>query len=152
MAEARVQLPLGALTTQRVGKLGNPRTTASRRCPRAHEIVGSNPTTLTQRHCGGSCAGTGRRLLTVVTQVRFLPPQLQQTEGQANWRWQPPRKRSSVTALRVRLPLLPPEVTRALGRAAEAPGFQLGQAGSTPAEHSCTRVGSSVAERVPVKH
>ena len=27
-----------------------------------------------------------------MSQVRFLPPQ---PEGQANWRWQPPRKRSS---------------------------------------------------------
>jgi hypothetical protein len=27
--------------------------------------------------CGGACAGTGRRPLTVVTQVRFLPPQLE---------------------------------------------------------------------------
>jgi hypothetical protein len=26
--------------------------------------------------CGGARAGTGRRLLTVLTQVRFLPPQL----------------------------------------------------------------------------
>ena len=26
--------------------------------------------------CGGSCAGTGRRLLIAATQVRFLPPQL----------------------------------------------------------------------------
>ena len=42
--------------------------------PRAHEIAGSNPAVLT--YCGGSRAGTGRRLLTAPTQVRFLPPQL----------------------------------------------------------------------------
>jgi hypothetical protein len=42
--------------------------------PRAHEIAGSNPAVLT--YCGGTRAGTGRRLLTAPTQVRFLPPQL----------------------------------------------------------------------------
>ena len=42
--------------------------------PRAHEIAGSNPAILT--YCGGTRAGTGRRLLTAPTQVRFLPPQL----------------------------------------------------------------------------
>ena len=52
-------------------------------------------------YCGGSRAGTGRRLLTAPTQVRFLPPQ-----------------------------------PCALGRAAEVPGFQPGEAGSTPAGHS----------------
>ncbi len=39
-------------------------------------------------------------------------------------------------ALRVRLPLLPLNNKRALGRAAKAPGFQPGEAGSTPAGHS----------------
>ena len=61
---------------------------------REHEIAGSNPAILTF-DCGGTRVGTGRRLLTALTQVRFLPPQLCDTEGQANWRWQPPRKRSS---------------------------------------------------------
>ena len=67
--------------------------------PRAHEIAGSNPAVLTL-FCGGTRAGTGRRLLTAPTQVRFLPPQL-----------------------------------CALGRAAEVPGFQPGEAGSIPAGH-----------------
>ena len=31
---------------------------------------------LCSRSCGGSCVGTGRRLLIALTQVRFLPPQL----------------------------------------------------------------------------
>src|SRR5947207_1881673 len=69
------------------------------RVPRAHEIAGSNPAVLT--YCGGTRAGTGRRLLTAPTQVRFLPPQL-----------------------------------CALGRAAEVPAFQAGEAGSIPAGHS----------------
>src|SRR5256885_2901155 len=69
------------------------------RVPRAHEIAGSNPAVLT--YCGGTRAGTGRRLLTAPTQVRFLPPQL-----------------------------------CALGRAAEVPVFQAGEAGSIPPGHS----------------
>jgi hypothetical protein len=67
---------------------------------REHEDAGSTPATPTD-HCGGTRAGTGRRLLTAPTQVRFLPPQL-----------------------------------CALGRAAEVPGFQPGEAGSIPAGHS----------------
>jgi hypothetical protein len=52
----------------------------------------------------------------------------------------------------VRVPRLPlQETTRALGRAAKVPGFQPGEAGSTPAGHSYTWVGSSAAERSPVK-
>ena len=44
---------------------------------RAHETAGSNPAVLTVvLHCGGTRAGTGRWLLTALTQVRFLPPQL----------------------------------------------------------------------------
>ena len=42
MAEVRVQLPLGALDRQDVGKPGIPRARL-----REHEIVGSNPTILT---------------------------------------------------------------------------------------------------------
>src|SRR5262245_22562103 len=76
------------------------------------------------------------------------------TNGRASQtrRWQPSRKRPSLTALRVRLPLLPLLVaislremgsargasglrSRALGRVAQAPVFQTGQAGSTPAGH-----------------
>src|SRR5688500_14230975 len=41
---------------------------------------------------------------------------------------------------------------RALGRAAKVPGFQPGKAGSIPAGHfEKIRVGSSAAERAPVK-
>lgn len=57
--------------------------------------------------CGGARAGTGRRLLTVATQVRFLSPQL--------------------------------EFDCALGRAAKAPAFQAGKAGSIPAGHFNSR-------------
>ena len=35
--------------------------------------------TLVSHRCGGARAGTGRRLLTVPAQVRFLPPQLNGT-------------------------------------------------------------------------
>ena len=53
--------------------------------PRGHEIVGSNPTTLTENSCGGVRAGTGRRLLTVTTQVRFLSPQLDEWKS-SGWK------------------------------------------------------------------
>ena len=72
-AEERVRLPLGALVFRTWESLASVYLTA-RRVPRAHEIAGSNPAVLT--YCGGSRAGTGRRLLTAPTQVRFLPPQL----------------------------------------------------------------------------
>ena len=67
-AEERVQFPLGAhlfgvWERWKVHVL------------REHEDAGSTPATPTD-HCGGSRAGTGRRLLTAPTQVRFLPPQL----------------------------------------------------------------------------
>ena len=68
MAEVWVQLPLGALVFGVWESL-------EIRVLREHENVGSNPTAPTER-CGGACVGTGWRLLTVVTQVRFLPPQL----------------------------------------------------------------------------
>src|SRR6266849_10335640 len=65
-------------------------------------------------------------------QVRFLPPQLD-TEGRANGRWQPSRKRPSSDALRVRLPLLPLVCPWPSG---QAPVFQTGEVGSTPTGHS----------------
>ena len=86
-AEVRVQLPLGALNEQDVGKPGIPRVSGARdRGFNSHRP---------DFDCGGACVGTGGRLLSVTTQVRFLPPQPCDTEGQANRRWQPPRKRSS---------------------------------------------------------
>ena len=87
MAEVRVQLPLGALKRQDVGKPGIPRASGAR----DRGFKSRRP----DFDCGGACAGTGGRLLSVTSQVRFLPPQPCDTEGQANWRWQPPRKRSS---------------------------------------------------------
>ncbi len=97
---------------QDVGKPGIPRVsgTRDRRFKSGHPDF----------DCGGTRVGTGRRLLTALTRVRFLPPQLRDTEGQADHeymvpgRWQPPRKRSSdkSTTLRavpgVRLPHLLP--------------------------------------------
>jgi hypothetical protein len=72
---------------------------------------------------GGARVGTGARLLTGMTQVRFLPPELsifmdgrQQGKGQPigdGTRFEPGRAR----ALRVRLPPLPPSIC-VLGRAA----------------------------------
>ena len=53
MAEVRVRLPLGALFVCRIR--GGDRCTGD---------------------CGGACVGTGRRLLSAQSQVRFLPPQL----------------------------------------------------------------------------
>ena len=87
MAEVWVQLPLGAFVEQDVGKPGTPRASGAR----DRRFKSGRP----DFDCGGACVGTGRRLLSVTSQVRFLPPQLCVTEGQANWRWQPPRKRPS---------------------------------------------------------
>ena len=67
-AEERVRFPLGALFVFRVWE------SLAFRVLRAHETAGSNPAILT--YCGGTRAGTGRRLLTARAQVRFLPPQL----------------------------------------------------------------------------
>lgn len=76
MAEVRVRLPLGALDSGR-GKVW-PVSNRTGLVLRGHEIVGSNPAILTEleTHCGGARVGTGGRLLTASTQVRFLPPQL----------------------------------------------------------------------------
>ena len=87
MQESRVQLPLGALDRQDVGKPGIPRASGARE----RGFKSRRP----DFDCGGACVGTGGRLLSVTSQVRFLPPQPLDTEGQANWRWQPPRKRPS---------------------------------------------------------
>src|SRR5262245_34973075 len=50
---------------------------------REQETAGSNPAIPTARHndSGGARAGTGTRLLTGGTQVRFLPPELYTRKG-----------------------------------------------------------------------
>ena len=68
MAEVRVRLPLGALNKQDVGKPGIPRASGAR----DRRFKSGRP----DCDCGGVCVGTGRRLLSVTSQVRFLPPQL----------------------------------------------------------------------------
>ena len=67
MAEVRVRLPLGAL--RRWGD----------KEPGKQQLLVSPAPSLSFSDCGGARAGTGRRLLTVLTQVRFLPPQLVQS-------------------------------------------------------------------------
>lgn len=64
MAEVRVRLPLGALRRRGDKEPGKLR------------LLVSPAPSLSLSDCGGARAGTGRRLLTVLTQVRFLPPQL----------------------------------------------------------------------------
>lgn len=128
MAEVWVRLPLGALSIQGVGKLG------LIRMLREHEITGSNPVILTNSF---RCGQTVRRRPVKSTSEGSIPSTGAWMEGQANWRWQPPRKRSSVTnALTGSTPSPSAGKTGALGRAAKVPGFQPGEAGSTPAEHS----------------
>ena len=67
MAEVRVRLPLGALDEQDVGKPGIPRASGAR----DRGFKSRRP----DFDCGGACVGTGGRLLSVMSQVRFLPPQ-----------------------------------------------------------------------------
>ena len=74
MQELRVEVPLGALDFRVWEGLVF-------RVLREHENAGSNPAILTgasrtNNDCGGFRVGTGGRLLTVLSQVRFLPPQL----------------------------------------------------------------------------
>ena len=155
MAEVRVQLPLGAFD-------------AGRRKAWYSACFGSTRGGFKSRrpdfHCGGACVGTGGCLLSVTSQVRFLPPQPRIVEGQANWRWQPPRKRPSdepwgfdsltfrlpapladrlrlqpsKLAKRVRLPqgTLKRDRGSASGR---LPGFEPGDGGSTPPPRTCNR-------------
>ena len=61
---------------------------------REQEIAGSNPAipTVDRDDSGGARAGTSARLLTGTTQVRFLPPQLDDAEGQAEWATAPGSK------------------------------------------------------------
>ena len=166
MADVRVRFPLGALNLRVWESLVLARASGAR----DRWFKSSHPDLLND--CGGTRAGTGRRLLTALTQVRFLPPQLDRPEsgdwrpeketaafppasglqpdleGQANWRWHPARTGTSFTALRVRLPLLPlNDKQRALGRAAKAPGLQPGQVGSIPAEHFVRGLGCRLLGR-----
>ena len=103
MADVRVRFPLGALNLRVWESLVLARASGAR----DRWFKSSHPDLV--KDCGGTRAGTGRRPLTALTQVRFLPLQLlnTRTEGQANWRWHPARTGTSFTALRVRLPLLP---------------------------------------------
>src|SRR5438445_10554740 len=94
------------------------------RVPRAHEIAGSNPAVMTV-HCGGFRAGTGRRLLTAPTQVRFLPPQLRALGRAAKVPGFQPGKAGSIPAGHSQLIR-----GSANGR---LPGFEPGDAGSSPA-------------------
>ena len=71
----------------------------------------SDHTDCYETYSGGSCVGTGRRLLIAQTQVRFLLPELLYVEGQADWRRHSVRSGASVKALRVQLSLLPPCVS-----------------------------------------
>ena len=127
MAEVRVRLPLGALDEQDVGKPGIPRVSGAR----------------DRRFKSGHPDFLIRHQIAVIdlpvkqgTEVRPLLPELLNTEGQANRRWQPPRKRSSdeLTTLRavprVLLPHLPPCAPLADWHKASA--FQAEQAGSIP--------------------
>ena len=69
MAEVRVRLPLGAFRDEQdVGKPGIPRASGAR----DRGFKSGRP----DFDCGGARVGTGRRLLSVTSQVRFLPPQL----------------------------------------------------------------------------
>lgn len=79
MAEVRVQLPLSAFS-QDVGKFGNPRASGARdhwfKSSRPDLVVRWEQKTVCSRYSGGSRAGTGVRLLTATSQVRFLSPEL----------------------------------------------------------------------------
>ncbi len=52
----------------------------------AHDVAAARERGFKSRRpdfdCGGARVGTGGRLLSVTSQVRFLPPQLCDTEGQ----------------------------------------------------------------------
>ena len=75
-------------------------------------VLCSSLTTRVPTHCGVA-QRYGNSLLTRRLQVRVLPPQLQSGRASQLRRWQPPRKRPSRKALRVRLPLLPLAESRA---------------------------------------
>ena len=125
MAEVRVRLPLGALDHQDVGKSGIPRVSGTRdRGSKSHRP---------DFDCGGTRAGTGRRLLIALTQVRFLPPQLVIRKvkpiGDGN-------RLESGRAMSLGGSTPSPSALCAFGRAAEVPAFQAGEVGSTPTRRS----------------
>ena len=68
MADVRVRLPLGAFVESACRKVWESACFGSRR-----SSVQIRPRRL---DCGGARVGTGERLLTAPSQVRFLPPQL----------------------------------------------------------------------------
>ena len=69
MAEVRVRLPLGAPSIVDCGLW-----IADCGLPEIRNQQSEIP------RCGGACVGTGRRLLSVTSQVRFQPPQLAATK------------------------------------------------------------------------
>src|SRR4051812_21007060 len=94
MADVRVRLPLGTCrSAQRLGMWES----LGIRLPWEQEIAGSNPAIPTGQcdDSGGVRAGTSARLLTGRTRVRFLPPELDDSEGQAERRRHPARNRAS---------------------------------------------------------
>ncbi len=156
MAEVRVRLPLGALGCQDVGKSGIPRASGAR----DRWFKSSRPDSSFR------CGQMVRQLPVKETSEGSSPSTgaFDKTEGQAGPirasmpdrcpRWQPPRKRSSVTALRVRLPLLPLMTTLCpwpSGKGSRLPTWR-GGFDSRRALFQFVWVGSSAAERVPVKH
>ena len=69
--ELRVRFSLDAFRYQGVGKSGTPRASGAR-----DRRFKSDHPDYCEKHSGGSCVGTGRRLLIAQTQVRFLLPEL----------------------------------------------------------------------------
>ena len=117
--------PAGRFREQDVGKPGIPRAPGAR----DRRFKSGRP----DFDCGGTRAGTGRRPLTALTQVRFLPPQLPEFRkvkptGDGS-------RLESGRAMSLGGSTPSPSALCALGRAAEVPAFQAGEAGSTPAGH-----------------
>ena len=140
MAEVRVRLPLGALHKQDVGKPGIPRASGAR----DRRFKSGRP----DCDCGGACVGTGRRLLSVTSQVRFLPPQLY---GRASQLAMAPRSnRDELHSLEGSTPS-PSACTCPwpIGSGTSLPSWT---GGFDPRRALLLRVGSSAAERVSVKH
>ena len=101
--ELRVRFSLDAFNIRVWESLATPRASGAR----DRRFKSDHPDCY-ETYSGGSCVGTGRRLLIAQTQVRFLLPELCYVEGQADWRRHSVRSGASVKALRVQLSLLPP--------------------------------------------
>ena len=143
MADVRVRFPLGALDLRVWESLVF-------RVLRAHEIAGSNPAILTD-DCGAPCL-YGRAAVNRFV-AGSIPASAAYENGGAS-RWATAAASTAVEPFHDGLEGSTPSPsagTCALGRAAEVPSFQPGEAGSTPAGHFHW-VGSSAAEQVPVKH